>query len=50
MWKIKHFKTLKAFEKWIETEGHKYQWEQLFVNNKEYSVEYRRLTLIYITD
>lgn len=41
MWKTKHFKSKAEAMKWIEARS--IQWQQIFVNNKPYSIEYRKL-------
>ena len=44
MWKIKHFKSKAEAEKWIEK--HDVQWNQIFVENKPFSIEYKKLQQI----
>jgi hypothetical protein len=46
MWKTKTFKTKQAYDRWIERNRNKYQWNEIFVNNA-YGVEYRELLKIY---
>ena len=45
-WRVRHFKTLEQFEAWTRKANWRYQWERVFVANKAYSVEYRRLRVI----
>lgn len=46
MWRIKTFKTKQAMEKFLDKNGHKIQWVEIFVNNA-YGIEYRKLRHIY---
>ena len=48
MWQIKRFKTLEAGKAWIEAHGHKIQWNQVFIENVPFAVEYRKLRVIDI--
>jgi len=45
-WRVKHFKTLEQFNAWTERNAHRIQWTRIWVNNREYSIEYRRLRVI----
>ena len=45
MWQVKKFNTRKDMLKWCENNSHRYQIEQIFVNNG-YAVEYRQLNII----
>ena len=45
MWKNKTFKTREAYDKWVAANSHKYQIEQIFVNNG-YGVTYKPLRRI----
>jgi len=45
MWKNKTFKTKKLFNRWVEKNGSKMQWEEIFVNNA-FGVTYRQLRVI----
>jgi hypothetical protein len=45
MWQVKKFSTRKDMLKWCENNSHRYQIEQIFVNNG-YAVEYRQLKII----
>lgn len=45
MWMTKTFKTKAAFDAWVERNGHKMQWREIFVNNA-WGVEYRKLRRI----
>jgi hypothetical protein len=46
-WKIKMFKSYSDMEIWIEKNGRKNQWHEVFVNNA-YAVEYKPLMIIDI--
>ena len=46
MWKIKEFKTKEEMNKFIEKNGHKIQWHEVFINNS-YGIEYKKLIKIY---
>lgn len=45
MWTLKIFKTRDAMQKWIERNGHRYQWQEVFVNNA-YALDVRKLRII----
>jgi hypothetical protein len=45
MYQIKSFKTREQLNSWIEANGSKMQWQELFVNNA-FAVEYRALRQI----
>ncbi len=45
MWQVKVFKTRKAMLNWIDRNGHKVQWHEVFVNNA-WAVDYRPLRVI----
>lgn len=45
MWTIKTFKTLDAMRQFIDRNGHRIQWHEIFVNNA-YGIEYRKLRVI----
>jgi hypothetical protein len=45
MWKVKTFKTAKAFQSWVVKNDKRMQWHEIFVNNR-YGVEYRPLRII----
>jgi hypothetical protein len=47
MWKVKKFKTKELADKWLENNGHKVQWEQIFVNNVPFAINYRLLRKVY---
>jgi hypothetical protein len=44
-WKIKIFKTQEAMASWLQRNGRRVQWQEIFVNNA-YAVEYRKLVKI----
>jgi hypothetical protein len=46
MWETKIFKTKESFNKWVDTQGHKCQWVEIFINNA-YGVDYRKLKRVY---
>lgn len=46
MWTTKYFKTLAAMQAWIAANQHRVQWTRIFVNNKPYALEYRKLRII----
>jgi hypothetical protein len=46
MWKTKTFKTLAAMQAWISHNCHRYEWQEIAVNNA-YGILYRRLRAIY---
>lgn len=46
MWKVKYFQSSLEFCNWINAHGHKYQYEQIFVNNVPFAIEYRELKKI----
>ena len=46
MWETKNFKTKEAMNEFIEKNGHKIQWNEIFVNNS-YAIEYRKLRRVY---
>jgi len=48
MWNYKEFKSEKAFYKWVDTHGHKHQWERIFVDNVPFAIEYRKNKIIDI--
>ena len=41
MWKTKHFQSKAEAMKWINS--HNIQWQQIFVENKPFSIEWRKL-------
>lgn len=45
MWETKLFKTKAAMDRWIEKNGHKYQYEEILVNNA-YGLLVRKLRVI----
>jgi len=45
MWNFKYFKTQKQMEKWFEKNKHKYQINEIIVNNG-YGLEYKPLIII----
>jgi hypothetical protein len=47
MWKIKTFKTAEKLATWIEKNGHKNQWHEVFINNG-FGVEFKPLRVIDI--
>ena len=47
MWIYKQFKTQKSFQKFLDKNSGRIQWQLLFVNNVRYAIEYRRLTRVY---
>ena len=47
MWQTKEFKNYESMNNWVTANSHKYQIEEIFINNG-YSVEYRKLKLIDI--
>jgi hypothetical protein len=44
-WHTKIFKTKEAKDKWIERHGHRYQIQEIFVNNA-WGLEVRKLRMI----
>lgn len=46
MWKYKEFKTAEAFATWMYKNSHKYQVQEIFVNNAYRGVVYKRLRKI----
>jgi len=46
MWMTKISKTRDKFGKWVKAHSHKYQWQEIFVNNA-YGVEYRKPRKVY---
>ena len=45
MWIVKVFKTRAAMTRWVERNGHRYQWHEIFINNA-WGVEARKLRII----
>lgn len=45
MWTVKIFKTKEAQDKWVKRNGHRYQIQEIFVNNA-YGLEVRKLRII----
>lgn len=45
MWTIKRFRTKEAMTKWIARHGHRYQWQEVFLDNA-FGVECRKLRRI----
>ena len=45
MWITKVFKTREAMDKWIARNGHRYQMQEVFVNNA-YALDIRKLRTI----
>ena len=45
MWKVKTFKTKEAMQTFINNGG--IQWNEVFINNKPFSIEYRKLVRVY---
>lgn len=46
MWQTKVFKTKEAMQKFLDKNGHKIQWQEIFVNNA-YGIMYRKLRRVY---
>ncbi len=46
MWRIKEFKTQEEMKNFINKNGKKMQWHEIFINNG-YAIEYKRLLRIY---
>jgi hypothetical protein len=46
MWTDKTFKTRESMAAWISKNGHKYQWEEIFINNG-YGVTFKPLRVIF---
>lgn len=46
MWKYKEFKTYSEQQRWILDNQHKYQIENVFIENF-YALEYRKLRRVY---
>lgn len=47
MWETKIFKNREKMQAWIDRHSHKYQWNEIFINNA-YGVEYKPLRVINI--
>ena len=47
MWVTKVFKTKEAMKRFLEKNGHKIQYEEIYVNNA-YGIEYRKLRIINV--
>jgi len=45
MWQIKKFKTYEKMIEFIET--HKIQYNQVFINNVPFAIEYKKLRRVY---
>lgn len=45
MWNTKIFKTYAAMKLWINDNGHKYQIQEIYINNA-YGLEYKKLRVI----
>jgi hypothetical protein len=45
MWQTKTFKTREAMEAFIKKGG--IQWQEVFINNKPFAIEYRKLRRVY---
>ena len=45
MWKTKLFPTPQAFKSWVKSDGKKYQWVEIAVNNA-WGIQYRPLRKI----
>jgi hypothetical protein len=46
MWITRQFRTKQTMEKFLEKNGHKIQWREVFINNA-YGIEYRKLRRVY---
>lgn len=47
MWEIKEFKNKEAYNKFIDKNKNKIQYENIFINNVAYAIEYRKLKKVY---
>lgn len=47
MWQTKKFKTREKLNEWLQKNGHRSQYNQVFVNNG-YAVEWRKLKKITV--
>lgn len=47
MWQVKKFRTILAGRRWIKRNEHRIQWQEVFVNNVPFAVEYRQLRTVY---
>lgn len=43
-WKVKSFEDYNAFLRWSENKN--IQWQRIFINNRNYSIEYRYVNVI----
>lgn len=41
MWNVKHFRSREFAQKWVNS--HAVEWYQIFVENKAFSISYRKL-------
>lgn len=46
MWQTRKFRTIEAGRKWLAKNGHRIQWQEIFINNVPFAIEYRRLRVI----
>jgi len=46
MWESRIFKTRKSLQTWIDRNSHKYQWNEIAINNG-YGVEFKKLRHVY---
>jgi hypothetical protein len=47
MWILRTFRSKENMDKFIEKNGRKIQWHEVFINNK-YAIEYRKLRVIKV--
>lgn len=46
MWSEKIFKTRESMAAWISKNGHKYQWQEIYINNA-FGVTFKPLRVIF---